>query len=68
MAKHLTTRYAEIGCRIPREYFWVIGWGLDPRPLNDVWRFQVAAKTFLLIDLYQKAPTGWAIDARQFAY
>jgi arginine decarboxylase len=27
MAKHLTTRYAEIGCRIPREYFWVIGWG-----------------------------------------
>jgi arginine decarboxylase len=27
MAKHLTTRHAEIGCRIPREYFWVIGWG-----------------------------------------
>jgi arginine decarboxylase len=27
MAEHLTTRYAEIGCRIPREYFWVIGWG-----------------------------------------
>ena len=27
MAKHLPTRYAEIGCRIPREYFWVIGWG-----------------------------------------
>jgi arginine decarboxylase len=27
MTRHLTTRYAEIGCRIPREYFWVIGWG-----------------------------------------
>jgi hypothetical protein len=27
MTKHLTTRYAEIGCRIPREYFCVIGWG-----------------------------------------
>jgi arginine decarboxylase len=27
MAKQPTTRYAEIGCRIPRKYFWVIGWG-----------------------------------------
>src|SRR6202047_3660585 len=27
MTKHLTTRYSEIGCRIPKEYFWVIGWG-----------------------------------------
>jgi arginine decarboxylase len=27
MAKYLTTRYAEIGCRIPREFFWIIGWG-----------------------------------------
>src|SRR5579863_4648913 len=27
MAKHLASRYTEIGCRIPREYFWVIGWG-----------------------------------------
>jgi hypothetical protein len=27
MAKHFATRYAEIGCRIPREYFCVIGWG-----------------------------------------
>jgi arginine decarboxylase len=27
MPKHLPARYAEIGCRIPKEYFWVIGWG-----------------------------------------
>jgi pyruvoyl-dependent arginine decarboxylase (PvlArgDC) len=27
MAKRLASRYTEIGCRIPREYFWVIGWG-----------------------------------------
>jgi arginine decarboxylase len=27
MTKHLPTRYSEIGCRIPKEYFWVIGWG-----------------------------------------
>jgi hypothetical protein len=26
-AKHPPARYSEIGCRIPREYFWVIGWG-----------------------------------------
>jgi hypothetical protein len=27
MTKHLAARYSEIGCRIPKEYFWVIGWG-----------------------------------------
>jgi arginine decarboxylase len=27
MPKPLTARYSEIGCRIPKEYFWVIGWG-----------------------------------------
>jgi arginine decarboxylase len=27
MQKHPPARYTEIGCRIPREYFWVIGWG-----------------------------------------
>ncbi len=27
MPKNLPTRYSEIGCRIPKEYFWVIGWG-----------------------------------------
>jgi len=27
MPKHLAARYSEIGCRIPRKYFWVIGWG-----------------------------------------
>ncbi len=27
MPKHSPARYSEIGCRIPREYFWVIGWG-----------------------------------------
>jgi len=27
MPKHPRVRYSEIGCRIPREYFWVIGWG-----------------------------------------
>jgi arginine decarboxylase len=27
MPKHLPPRYCEIGCRIPREYFWTIGWG-----------------------------------------
>jgi arginine decarboxylase len=27
MPKHLSARYSEIGCRIPKEYFWVIGWG-----------------------------------------
>jgi arginine decarboxylase len=27
MPKHLPARYSEIGCRIPKEYFWVIGWG-----------------------------------------
>src|SRR5271154_2108920 len=27
MSKRLTSCYTEIGCRIPREYFWVIGWG-----------------------------------------
>jgi arginine decarboxylase len=26
MPKH-ASRYSEIGCRIPKEYFWVIGWG-----------------------------------------
>jgi arginine decarboxylase len=27
MPKHLPAGYSEIGCRIPKEYFWVIGWG-----------------------------------------
>src|SRR5580704_10844606 len=27
MSNHLPPRYSEIGCRIPKEYFWVIGWG-----------------------------------------
>src|ERR1700675_214594 len=27
MAKHLPASYSEIGCRIPKEYFWAIGWG-----------------------------------------
>jgi arginine decarboxylase len=27
MPKHLPALYCEIGCRIPKEYFWVIGWG-----------------------------------------
>jgi arginine decarboxylase len=27
MTKRVPEVYAEIGCRIPREYFWVIGWG-----------------------------------------
>jgi Pyruvoyl-dependent arginine decarboxylase (PvlArgDC) len=27
MPNHLPARYFEIGCRIPKEYFWVIGWG-----------------------------------------
>ena len=27
MSKTLPSRYSEIGCRIPRDYFWVIGWG-----------------------------------------
>src|SRR6202790_2240328 len=27
MPKHFPIRYSEIGCRIPKEYFWVIGWG-----------------------------------------
>ncbi|MGB9242888.1 MAG: pyruvoyl-dependent arginine decarboxylase [Candidatus Acidiferrales bacterium] len=27
MPKHISARYSEIGCRIPKEYFWVIGWG-----------------------------------------
>jgi len=27
MPKHPRARYSEIGCRIPKEYFWVIGWG-----------------------------------------
>ena len=27
MPEHSPTRYLEIGCRIPKEYFWVIGWG-----------------------------------------
>ena len=27
MPNHLPARYFEIGCGIPREYFWVIGWG-----------------------------------------
>src|ERR1017187_607343 len=27
MTKQIPARYFEIGCRIPKEYFWVIGWG-----------------------------------------
>ncbi len=27
MPKHPPARYSEIGCRIPKDYFWVIGWG-----------------------------------------
>ena len=27
MPKHLPAHYSEIGCRIPKEYFWAIGWG-----------------------------------------
>jgi hypothetical protein len=27
MSKHPAARYSEIGCRIPKEYFWVIGRG-----------------------------------------
>jgi pyruvoyl-dependent arginine decarboxylase (PvlArgDC) len=27
MPKHLPALYCEIGCRIPKEYFWVIGGG-----------------------------------------
>jgi arginine decarboxylase len=27
MTKRLASRYCEIGCRIPKDYFWVIGWG-----------------------------------------
>jgi len=27
MSNHSPARYSEIGCRIPKEYFWVIGWG-----------------------------------------
>jgi arginine decarboxylase len=27
MPKYPPARYSEIGCRIPKEYFWVIGWG-----------------------------------------
>lgn len=27
MTKRLPTQYSEIGCRIPKDYFWVIGWG-----------------------------------------
>jgi arginine decarboxylase len=27
MTKQIPALYTEIGCRIPREYFWVIGWG-----------------------------------------
>jgi arginine decarboxylase len=27
MSNHTPARYSEIGCRIPKEYFWVIGWG-----------------------------------------
>jgi hypothetical protein len=27
MPKHLPALYSEIGCRIPKEYFWMIGWG-----------------------------------------
>jgi arginine decarboxylase len=27
MTRQIPAVYTEIGCRIPREYFWVIGWG-----------------------------------------
>jgi arginine decarboxylase len=27
MKTHVASRYSEIGCRIPKDYFWVIGWG-----------------------------------------
>jgi arginine decarboxylase len=27
MTKQIPATYTEIGCRIPREYFWTIGWG-----------------------------------------
>ena len=27
MPKPPRARYSEIGCRLPKEYFWVIGWG-----------------------------------------
>jgi arginine decarboxylase len=27
MKSHVAPRYSEIGCRIPKDYFWVIGWG-----------------------------------------
>lgn len=27
MTRQIPAIYTEIGCRIPREYFWVIGWG-----------------------------------------
>ncbi len=27
MPKKLDSQYLEIGCRIPKDYFWVIGWG-----------------------------------------
>ena len=27
MPKQLPSRYSEIGCRIPKKYFWLIGWG-----------------------------------------
>jgi arginine decarboxylase len=27
MANHPAARFCEIGCRIPKDYFWVIGWG-----------------------------------------
>jgi arginine decarboxylase len=26
-ASHSAPTYAEVGCRIPKDYFWVIGWG-----------------------------------------
>lgn len=27
MTKRLAAQYVEVGCRIPRDYFWAIGWG-----------------------------------------
>jgi hypothetical protein len=27
MAKRAASHYSEIGCCIPKDYFWVIGWG-----------------------------------------
>src|SRR5438309_9756364 len=27
MSKKPASHYLEIGCRIPKDYFWVIGWG-----------------------------------------